>query len=142
MKLIYIDPPFGSGGDYVRKVRLRDGRGRVVGSDVQYSDTWDGDGYLQFIYERLFLLRELLAEDGSIWLHCDYRQVHRLRMLLEEVFGEENYLNTIAWRSQVARGAKVNAFYFPFSTQYIEVFAKNRQAPTVWNSTEEALDLQ
>ncbi|MCB9139947.1 MAG: site-specific DNA-methyltransferase [Caldilineaceae bacterium] len=80
-----------------------------------------------------YCLRELLAEDGSIWLHCDYRQVHRLHLLLEEVFGVDNYLNTIAWRSQVTRGAKVDAFYFPFSTQYIEVFAKNRRAPTVWH---------
>ena len=91
------------------------------------------------MYERFFLLRELLAEDGSIWLHCDYRQNHRLRLLLEEVFGEENYLNTISWRSQVARGAKVNAFYFPFSTQYIEIFAKNRQAPTLWNPQKKRL---
>ncbi len=91
------------------------------------------------MYERLFLLRELLAEDGSIWLHCDYRQAHRLRLLLEEVFGEENYLNTISWRSQVARGAKVNAFYFPFSTHSIEIFAKNRQAPTLWHPQKKRL---
>lgn len=131
-KLIYIDPPFDSGGDYSRKVRSRHEQPQVLGETVQYRDTWSGDSYLQFIYERLFLLRDLLADDGSIWLHCDYRQVHRLRLLLEEVFGEENYLNTIAWRSQVARGAKVDAFYFPYSTQYLEVFAKNREAPTLW----------
>ncbi|HXF63579.1 MAG TPA: site-specific DNA-methyltransferase, partial [Caldilineaceae bacterium] len=133
VRLVYIDPPFDSGGDWARKVRLRDRQSQLLGETVQYRDSWNGDSYLQFIYERLFLLRDLLAEDGSIWLHCDYRQVHRLRLLLEEVFGEENYLNTIAWRSQVARGAKVNAFYFPYSTQYIEIFAKNRAAPTLWN---------
>ena len=132
VKLIYIDPPFDSGGDYTRKVRTRNEQPRVLGETVQYNDTWRGDSYLQFIYERLFLLRDLLADDGCIWLHCDYRQAHRLRLMLEEVFGEENYLNTIAWRSQVARGAKVNAFYFPYSTQTIEVFAKNRAAPTQW----------
>jgi DNA modification methylase len=132
VKMIYIDPPFDSGGDYTRKVRLRNDRPQLLGETVQYRDSWSGDSYLQFIYERLFLLRDLLAEDGCIWLHCDYRQSHRLRLLLEEVFGEENYLNTIAWRSQVARGAKVNAFYFPYSTQFLEVFAKNRTAPTGW----------
>ena len=104
VKMVYIDPPFGAGGDYVRKVRLRGGRGRVIGRAVEYHDTWTGDTYLQFMYERLFLLRELLADDGSLWLHCDYRQEHRLRLILEEVFGEDNYLNTISWRSQVARG--------------------------------------
>jgi hypothetical protein len=128
VKLVYIDPPFDSGGDYTRKVRLRHDQPHLLGETVQYRDSWSGDSYLQFIYERLFLLRDLLAEDGCIWLHCDYRQAHRLRLLLEEVFGEENYLNTIAWRSQVARGAKVDAFFFPYSTQYLEVFAKNRAA--------------
>ena len=139
VKLIYIDPPFDSGGDYTRKVRLRNEQPHLLGETVQYQDTWSGDSYLQFIYERLFLLRDLLAEDGCIWLHCDYRQAHRLRLLLEEVFGEENYLNTIAWRSQVARGAKVNAFYFPYSTQYLEIFAKNRAAPTLWHSQKRRL---
>ncbi len=132
MRMVYIDPPFGAGGDYVRKVRLRGGKGRVIGQNTEYHDTWTGDSYLQFIYERLFLLRELLAENGSIWLHCDYRQEHRLRLIMEEVFGEDNYLNTISWRSQTARGAKVNAFYFPFSTHHIHIFAKNRDAPTLW----------
>ena len=139
VKMVYIDPPFGTGGDYVRKVRLRGGRGRVIGQSVEYHDTWTGDTYLQFMYERLFLLRELLADDGSLWLHCDYRQEHRLRLILEEVFGEDNYLNTISWRSQVARGAKVNAFYFPNSTQYIQIFAKNRQARTAWNAQKRRL---
>lgn len=139
VKLIYIDPPFDSGVDYTRKVRLRDDRPDLVGETVQYRDSWRGDSYLQFIYERLFLLRDLLAPDGSIWLHCDYRQVHRLRVILEEVFGEENYLNTITWRSQVARGAKVNAFYFPYSTHYIEIFAKDRSAPTLWHPQKKRL---
>lgn len=139
VKLVYIDPPFDSGGDYSRKVRLRHDQPHLLGETVQYRDTWSGDSYLQFIYERLFLLRDLLTEDGCIWLHCDYRQAHRLRLLLEEVFGEENYLNTIAWRSQVARGAKVDAFFFPYSTHYLEVFAKNREAPTLWQPQKKRL---
>ncbi len=140
VRLIYIDPPFDSGADYVRQVRLRGGEAErlngaapSLGEQVQYSDIWANDNYLQFMYERLPLLRELLAEDGTLWLHCDHRKVHHLRMLLEEVFGPDNYLNTIAWRSQVARGAKVNAFYFPYSTHSIEIFAKNRSAPPCWH---------
>lgn len=141
VRLIYIDPPFDSGADYVRQVRLRgDSAKRIaaedytVGEQVQYTDIWANDNYLQFIYERLPLMRELLAPNGTIWLHCDHRKVHHLRMLLEEIFGPENYLNTIAWRSQVARGAKVNAFYFPFSTHSIEIFAKDRTAPPIWHA--------
>jgi len=100
---------------------------------VQYGDTWPEGAYLQFIYERLPLLRALLAEDGSLWLHCDHRRAHHLRCLLDEIFGVENYLNTITWRSQTARGAKVNAFYFPNSAHTILVYARNRAAPTCWH---------
>jgi DNA modification methylase len=141
VKLIYIDPPFASGADYARRVRLRGARGGrafdaggyALGGQTQYSDAWADDDYLQFMYARLFPLRDLLSEDGSLWLHCDYRRAHHLRLLLDEVFGPDNYLNTIAWRSQVARGAKVNAFYFPYSTHYLEVYARNRACPTTWN---------
>ncbi|MEX1019951.1 MAG: site-specific DNA-methyltransferase [Litorilinea sp.] len=132
LRLIYIDPPFDSGLAYAGKLRTRGPHRRTLGQAVQYRDIWEGDAYLQFMYERLLLLRPLLAADGVIWLHCDYRQAHRLQLILEEVFGADNYLNTIAWRSQVARGAKVNAFYFPNSTHFLHVFAKDRQADPCW----------
>jgi len=149
VRLIYIDPPFDSGADYVRQVRLRGEKNRdrltaaaySLGEQVQYTDIWANDNYLQFMYERLPLMRELLAEDGTLWLHCDHRKTHHLRMLLEEVFGPDNYLNTIAWRSQVARGAKVNAFYFPNSTHSIEIFAKDRSAPPVWHGLKKQIIL-
>ena len=141
VKLIYIDPPFDSGANYVRRTRLRhdvddrrlSGSHYSLGEQIQYGDMWADDNYLQFMYERLPLLRELLAPEGSLWLHCDHRKVHHLRMLLDEVFGPQNYLNTISWRSQVARGAKVNAFYFPFSTHYLQIFAKDRRQ-TTWHA--------
>lgn len=105
VKLIYIDPPFDSGADYVRKVQLRGpkGGGKVEGEDytlgeqVQYSDIWSNDNYLQFMYERLLLLRELLAEDGTIYLHCDFRRAHHLRCLLDEVFGSERIISELIW---------------------------------------------
>lgn len=137
VRLIYADPPYDSGIDWTRKVRLRRPRRRgvdpVVMQQVQYGDTWPEGAYLQFIYERLPLLRALLAEDGSLWLHCDHRRAHHLRCLLDEIFGAENYLNTITWRSQTARGAKVNAFYFPNSAHTILVYGRNRAAPTCWH---------
>ena len=137
VRLIYADPPYDSGIDWTRKVRLRRPRRRgidpIVAQQVQYGDTWPEGAYLQFIYDRLPLLRDLLVEDGSLWLHCDHRRAHHLRCLLDEVFGAENYLNTITWRSQTARGAKVNAFYFPNSAHTILVYARNRAAPTVWH---------
>jgi adenine-specific DNA-methyltransferase len=141
VKLVYIDPPFDTGSVHRRKVRLRAPKAptmqtaadAVVGAQTQYHDRWRDGAYLQFIYERLPLIRELLAEDGTLWLHCDHRQAHHLRVLLQEVFGGDNYLNTVIWRSQVARGAKVKAFYFPFSAHYLEIFARNRRAAPTWH---------
>lgn len=111
VKLIYIDPPFDSGADYVRKVQLRggaatakiEGESYALGEQIQYTDIWANDNYLQFMYERLMLLKELLAEDGSIYLHCDWSKGHMLRCLLDEVFGAESCQNEIVWKRTSAR---------------------------------------
>lgn len=101
--LIYIDPPFDSGADYVRRVKLRgqneklEGEGQAFIEQAQYEDIWANDNYLQFMYERLILLRELLSDQGSIYLHCDWHKSHHLRFLLDEVFGAENFRNEIVW---------------------------------------------
>jgi DNA modification methylase len=142
-RLIYVDPPYNSGVAWARKVRRRGAAvasaAAVVGQQLQYPDTWEDADYLQFMYARLPLLRELLAKDGSLWLHCDHRHAHHLRCLLEEVFGAKNYLNTITWRSQTPRGAKVNAFFFANSAQAIHIFAKDRGAPTCWTPVKKTL---
>ena len=105
VKLIYIDPPFDSGADYVRKVELRgiksgmlEGDSYSLGEQTQYSDIWANDSYLQFIFERILLLKELLEVDGSIYLHCDWHRGHLLRCVLDEIFGSENLKNEIIWR--------------------------------------------
>ena len=111
VKLIYIDPPFDSGADYVRRVSLRgvqgtakiEGEAHTLGEQIQYTDIWANDNYLQFMYERLLLLRELLAEDGSLYLHCDWNRAHGLRFLLEEVFGTDAVRNEIVWKRTSAR---------------------------------------
>ena len=105
--LIYIDPPFDSGADYVRRVQLRGlgngnggkltGAGQSLIEQTQYEDIWANDNYLQFMYERLILLRELLSDKGSIYLHCDWHKSHHLRFLLDEVFGTDNFVNEIIW---------------------------------------------
>ncbi len=133
VRLIYIDPPFDSDGDYRSQIRLR-GSGRVVGGRVQYRDRWQGGDYLQFMAERLLLLRQLLHPDGTIWLHCDHRASARLQLLMEEIFGPECYLNTIAWRSQTARGAKVHARYFPRSTHSIHIFGRSPTGNPIWHA--------
>lgn len=110
--LIYIDPPFDSGADYVRKVKLRgkkedlEAEGHSVIEQTQYTDIWANDNYLQFMYERLILMRELLSEKGSLYLHCDWHKSHHLRLLLDEVFGERNFVNEIIWKYNWASTVK------------------------------------
>jgi len=106
VKLIYIDPPFDSGADYVRSVQLRGAKGNVkidgedytLGEQVQYSDIWANDNYLQFMYERLLLLRELMSDDATLYLHCDWRKHHHLRCLVDEVFGADNFVSEVIWK--------------------------------------------
>ena len=101
VKLIYIDPPFDSKADYKKKIELR---GQSATSDAsafeekQYTDIWTNDEYLQFMYERLILMRELLAVDGNIFVHLDWHKCHYLRLIIDEVFGAENYLSEIIWK--------------------------------------------
>jgi len=99
--LIYIDPPFASEAEYVKRVKLRgeriEGQPLSLLEEKQYTDIWEKDEYLQFMYERLLLMRELLADTGSIYLQCDYRRNHYLRLIMDEVFGEENLLNEVIW---------------------------------------------
>lgn len=99
--LIYIDPPFDSKADYKKSVQLK---GKTAGGDSsafeekQYSDIWSNDEYLQFIYERLVLSKELLATTGSIYFHCDSHKVHYVKCMMDEIFGIENFLNDIVWK--------------------------------------------
>ena len=99
--LIYIDPPFDSKADYKKKIEVK-GVGKAESDsstfeEKQYGDIWTNDEYLQFMYERLILLRELLSERGSIYLHCDWHRSAYLRLLLDEVFGANNFRNEIVW---------------------------------------------
>lgn len=98
--LIYIDPPFDSKADYKKTVKLK---GKTIKNDnnsfeqKQYGDIWSNDEYLQFMYERLILCRELLSPQGSIYLHCDWHRNQHLRMIMDEIFGPDNFKNEIIW---------------------------------------------
>ena len=99
--LIYIDPPFDSKADYKKKIKIKDIGNTMSDSsnfeEKQYGDIWNNDEYLQFMYERLIIMRELLSDTGSIFLHCDWHKSHHLRMIMDEVFGENNFRNEIIW---------------------------------------------
>ena len=98
--LIYIDPPFDSKAEYKKNISLK---GKSTQADngafeeKQYGDIWSNDEYLQFMYERLVIARELLSEKGSILLHCDWHKVHHLRCLMDEIFGISSFVNEIIW---------------------------------------------
>lgn len=101
INLIYIDPPFDSKADYKKTIEVR-GVGKAASDSTsfeekQYGDIWTNDEYLQFMYERLLLMRELLSDKGSIFMHCDWHKNHHLRCLMDEVFGPSNFVNEIAW---------------------------------------------
>jgi len=151
--LIYIDPPFDSGADYVRRVELRGTKSRVDGEDqslieqLQYTDIWSNDNYLQFMYERLILLRELLCDRGNILVHCDSHKSHHLRFLLDEVFGLANFKNEIIWKYSKFAG-KTSGFHSNhdsvlfyskakeslFNKLKIPVENKRKQTARVWDS--------
>lgn len=104
--LIYIDPPFDSGANYLRKVDLRsmpntnriEGEEYTVLEQMQYHDIWNNDGYLQYLFERLLLMKELLSEKGSIFVHCDWHKEHYIKLILDEIFGEQRFKNQIIWK--------------------------------------------
>ena len=127
--LIYIDPPFDSGADYVRKVALRgkkedlEAEGHSVIEQTQYTDIWANDNYLQFMYERLILMQELLTDNGSIYVHCDWRMNSYLRLVMDEVFGRSFFVNEIIWKK--IRSSKGQAKGFGNVHDTIYFFSKS-----------------
>ena len=98
--LIYIDPPFDSKADYKKTITLK---GKKINNDnnsfeeKQYGDIWTNDEYLQFMFERLVVLKELLSNNGTLYLHCDWHKSHQLKLILDEIFGQGNFRNEIIW---------------------------------------------
>lgn len=146
--LIYIDPPFDSKADYKKRISLK---GESIESDrtsfeeKQYTDMWNNDEFLQFIYERFMLLRELLSDTGSIYVHLDEKRGHYIKLIMDEIFGIDNFRREIIWDITVLSGFKVQAnnwirghdviFYYsksnnvlfnklrqPHSQKYIDMF--------------------
>jgi adenine-specific DNA-methyltransferase len=103
LKLIYIDPPFDVGADFSMDIEIGGDtftKKPNILEEIAYRDTWGkgADSFIAMIYERLVLMRDLLAEDGSIYVHCDWRVNAYLRLVLGEVFGEKNFRNEIIWK--------------------------------------------
>ena len=109
LKLIYIDPPFDVGADFSMQLSIGDGKDEEsftkkpsVIEEIAYRDTWGkgADSFVAMIYERIKIMHDLLADEGSIYVHCDYRVVSYIRLVLDEVFGKDNFRNEIIWHYQ------------------------------------------
>jgi len=152
--LIYIDPPFDVGADFTMDVPIGDNKETIFKDQsclemVAFKDMWgkNTDSYLQMMFERLTLMKELLSEKGSIYVHCDWRMAGLLRQVLNDVFGNDNFQREVIWSFDTKSGYKTiaenwirshdtilfyskaggktfNKQYLPYSDEYLGRFKK------------------
>lgn len=112
--LVYIDPPFASGADYAKKIFIRrnplvqkvmkeaeqnlDNEEMKEFEEKMYGDIWDKERYLNWMYENLMAIKSVMSENASIYVHLDYHIGHYVKILMDEIFGEENFRNEIVWK--------------------------------------------
>ena len=139
LKLIYIDPPFDVGADFSMDIEIG---GETFHKEpnlleqIAYRDTWGrgADSFIAMIYERLILMRDLMHEDGSIYVHSDWRVNSFLRTVMGEIFGPDNFVNQLCWRRTTAHGdAKQGAQHFDTVDDTILFFAKSEEHK-IWNT--------
>ncbi|PJE73818.1 MAG: site-specific DNA-methyltransferase, partial [Candidatus Terrybacteria bacterium CG10_big_fil_rev_8_21_14_0_10_41_10] len=144
LKLIYIDPPFDVGADFSMDIKIGDGEDEEsvtkkpsVIEEIAYRDTWGkgADSFIAMIYERLKLMHDLLADDGSIYVHCDWRVSPFIKLLLDETFGEDNFQNEIIIH-YTAVGLKALSQKFHQNTETVFYYAKDK-GKHIWNITYE-----
>ena len=154
--LVYIDPPFASGADYAKKVYIR--RNPKVAAAIKqaeteldieelkafeekmYGDVWDKERYLNWMYENLMAMKSIMSDEASIYVHLDYHIGHYVKILMDEIFGEDNFRNEIIWKRSTAHNdstgfanlhdcifyyTKSSELYFdiplvPYSQEYID----------------------
>ncbi len=143
--LIYIDPPFDVGADFSMKVQIGEekeeiGKDQSILEMVAYRDMWGKgtDSYLHMMYDRFVLIRELLSETGSVYVHCDWRVIHLLKILLDDVFGVESYRNDTRWKRQPPRGAKAVSKQYARSSDSLLFYTKSDDY--IWNSQYKSYD--
>jgi len=131
IKLIYIDPPFDVGADFSMDIEIGEGESfnkkPNVLEELAYRDTWGmgKDSFLSMIYERLVLMKDLLSDDGSIYVHCDWRVSSSLKNIMDEVFGGNNFRNIVTWLRGSMSGAKVKGHQYGRSSDYILFYSKS-----------------
>ena len=130
IKLIYIDPPFDVGADFSMDIEIGGDiftKKPSVLEELAYRDTWGkgADSFIAMIYERLVLMRDLLAEDGSIYVHCDYRVSSFIKLILDEIFSSDCFINEVVWKRRT--GILNQSRKFGASTDSIYLYARNAE---------------
>lgn len=131
IKLVYIDPPFDVGADFTMEIKIGeetfDKEASVI-EEIAYRDTWGKgeDSFLSMLYERLKLIKSILSNDGCICLHCDWRVSSSIRMIMDEVFGKENFVNEIVWY-YTNSGLKARSKKFHQVHDTLFVYTKNKE---------------
>ena len=142
--LVYIDPPFASGADYAKKVYVRrnpkvaeaisqaeselDVEDLKAFEEKMYGDVWDKERYLNWMYENLMSIKSVMSERASIYVHLDYHIGHYVKILMDEIFGEDNFRNEIVWKRATAHadaefyGNNFDCIYFYTKSQSDYIF--------------------
>lgn len=128
IKLIYIDPPFDVGADFSMDIEIGEEsftKKPNILEEIAYRDTWGkgADSFISMIYERLILMRDLLSNDGSVYVHCDWRVNSYIRLVLDEVFGSKYFVNAISW--QKIRTTKAQSIGFGNVLDTIFLYSKS-----------------
>lgn len=129
VKCVYIDPPYNTGNekwvynDKVNSPQIKAWLKKVVGPEGE--DLCRHDKWLSMMYPRLKLLKDLLSEDGTIFVSIDDNELHNLRLIMNEIFGEQNFVNIFTWKKN-SSGKTVNR-EFPVNTEYLLMYSKNRE---------------
>ncbi len=134
--LIYIDPPYDSKADYRTKITLPSGDidlKPTVLEQFAYSDTWkEGTvSYLKNLYPRLYLMRELLSDKGSIYVHLDWHVCHYVKVLMDEIFGKDNFVNEIIWHYESGGMPQNN-----YSKKHDNIFWYKKTSNYIFNKEE------
>ena len=149
--LVYIDPPFASGADYAKKIYLRrnplvqqalaEAEQTLDNADLQafeekmYGDIWDKERYLNWMYENLMAIKAVMSDTASIYVHLDYHIGHYVKILMDEIFGEENFRNEIIWKRSTAHSD--SEFY---GNNYDMIFFYSKSSSTVFNTVYQQYD--
>ncbi|MER0169841.1 MAG: site-specific DNA-methyltransferase [Nitrosomonas sp.] len=131
LKLIYIDPPFDVGADFSMDIEIGGDtftKKPNILEEIAYRDTWGkgADSFISMIYERLVLMRDLLAEDGSIYVHIGPQVGSMLKLVMDEIFGHDNFQNNIRWKRMSVSGFK-GKLKLPFNHETIYLYTRSEQ---------------